>query len=147
MVSACRPDIDGENSHTEQQKLACACLWSFIAPTPASLCFYDGLQVVRGVVLARKGLEVPLQQIFSLQEGARLLPSDAYRACLSRVQQLKACLHSVMSWCTSFDQVRHAVAASLYDCSCLGCCPLHHVSAAHPAASAVAVVQNDCYKS
>lgn len=42
-------------------------------------------QVVRGVVLARKGLEVPVQQIASLQEGARLLPSDAYRACLSRV--------------------------------------------------------------
>jgi hypothetical protein len=43
------------------------------------------LQVVRGVVLARKGLEVPVQQIASLQEGARLLPSDAYRSCLSRV--------------------------------------------------------------
>ena len=44
-----------------------------------------GVQVVRGVVLARKGLEVPVQQITSLQEGARLLPSDAYRSCLSRV--------------------------------------------------------------
>jgi hypothetical protein len=43
------------------------------------------VQVVRGVVLARKGLEVPLQQIASLAEGARLLPSDAYRSCLSRV--------------------------------------------------------------
>jgi hypothetical protein len=60
-------------------------------------------QVVRGVVLARKGLEVPVQQIASLQEGARLLPSDAYRACLSRVgHQGPGC----------------RVAASLRRCSC-----------------------------
>lgn len=43
-------------------------------------------QVVRGVVLARRGLEVPGRQITSLQEAVRLLPSDAFRSCLSRVR-------------------------------------------------------------
>ena len=48
-------------------------------------CSLSIFQVVRGVVLARRGLEAPQGQMPSLQEAVRALPSEQFRTCLSRV--------------------------------------------------------------